>query len=205
MGLYSRYIFPRLMDASLSSLQIQRLRQALLEDVRGSVFELGFGTGLNLPHYPSAIKRIVTADPNPGASALAARRIAQSGIEVDVRTLSGERVPWDDNTFDSIVCTFTLCSIPDPGRAVREMWRILRPSGRFHFLEHGLSDNPGVQWWQRKLTPLQRRIGDGCHLDRDAGALIRSGGFRIERMDNFYLEKVPRFGGYVYRGVAVKE
>ena len=204
MGLYSRYIFPRLMDATLSSEQIQGLRKSVLANVRGDVFEIGFGTGLNLPHYPPNVKRITTVDPNVGARRLAERRIAESTIEVVHRTLSGESLPLENDSFDSVVCTFTLCSIRDVDRALVEMRRILKPVARLHFLEHGLSDDPRVQWWQHKLTPLQRRIGDGCHLDRNASAIIQRNGFRIERLDNFYLTKTPKFGGYIYRGVAVK-
>ena len=204
MGLYSRYIFRRLMDATLSSEQFRQIRKSVLADVRGDVFEIGFGTGLNLPHYPPDVRRITTVDPNPGTRRLAERRIAESTIEVVHRTMSGESLPLESNSFDSVVCTFTLCSIRDVDKALIEMRRILKPAGRFHFVEHGLSDDPRVQWWQHKLTPLQRRIGDGCHLNREVGAMIQRNGFRIEHLDNFYLKRVPRFGGYIYRGVAVK-
>ena len=205
MGLYSRYIFPRLMDATLSSEQFRQIRKSVLADVRGDVFEIGFGTGLNLPHYPPDVRRITTVDPNPGTRRLAERRIAESTIEVVHRTTSGESLPLESNSFDSVVCTFTLCSIRDVDKALIEMRRILKPAGRFHFVEHGLSDDTRVQWWQHKLTPLQRRIGDGCHLNRNPVDIIQRNGFRIEGLDNFYLKKVPKFGGHIYRGVAVKK
>ena len=204
MGWYSRYIFPRLMDATLSGEQIRQIRESVLTNVRGEVFEIGFGTGLNLPHYPPSVRRITTVDPNPGTRRLAERRIAESTIEVVHRTLSGESLPLESNSFDSVVCTFTLCSIRDVDKALVEMRRILKPAGRFHFVEHGLSDDARVQWWQHKLTPLQRRIGDGCHLNRNPVTMIQGNGFRIEDLDNFYLKNVPKFGGYIYRGVAVK-
>lgn len=204
MGFYGRYIFPRLMDSTLSIEQIQNLRRSVLAAVRGEVFEIGFGTGLNLPHYPAGVKQITTVDPNPGMQRLAERRIANSSIKVVHHTLNGETLPLGDASFDAVVSTFTLCSIRDVDKALSEMWRILKPSGRFHFVEHGLSDDPRIQWWQHKLTPLQRRIGDGCHLNRDAGALIARNGFRFEKLDNFYLKALPRVGGYLYCGVALK-
>jgi ubiquinone/menaquinone biosynthesis C-methylase UbiE len=103
-----------------------------------------------------------------------------------------------------VVCTFTLCSIGDVHKALLEVRRILKPAGRLHFVEHGLADDPRVQWWQHKLTPLQRRIGDGCHLDRDIRAILLKSGLQIEHLDNLYLKNVPKFGGYLYRGVATK-
>ncbi len=189
----------------MSTAEFQRIRKSVLADVRGEVFEIGFGTGLNLPHYPNEVKRITTVDPNPGAGRIAKRRIAQSSIEVVHRVLHGEKVPLDDETFDSVACTFTLCSIGDVLKALGEMRRILKPGGRFFFVEHGLSNDPRWQWWQHKLNPLQRIIGDGCNLDRDPVALLRQAQFRIEKSDNFYLESAPRFAGYLYRGVAVKD
>jgi len=204
MSFYSHHIFPRIMDSMLSAENIQKVRKTVLADVKGEVFEIGFGTGLNLPHYPAGVKRITTVDPNPGARRIADRRIATSAIEVTHLMLGGEKLPLDDAAFDSIVCTFTLCSIEEVNKALEEMHRILKSGGRFHFVEHGLSDNPRVQWWQHKLTPFQKWIGDGCHLDRNAAQLLGQNGFQVERLDNFYLEGVPKFGGYLYRGVAVK-
>jgi ubiquinone/menaquinone biosynthesis C-methylase UbiE len=204
MGLYSKYVFPRLMDRVLSTEEIDQIRRSLLSEVRGDIFEIGFGTGLNLPHYPDTVKRITTADPSIGGYRLAQRRIAQSRIEVLHRPLNGESLPFADNSFDSVVCTFTLCSIADVDKALLELRRILKPSGRIHFVEHGLADDPRLQWWQHKLTPLQRRIGDGCHLDRDIRALLLRSGFRIEHLDNLYLKGAPRLGGYLYRGIATK-
>jgi len=192
------------MDRALSTEPIRKLRESVLADVDGNVFEIGFGTGLNLPHYPPEVKRITTIDPNSGARKLAEKRIAESSIQVTHRTMKGEVLPFDSDSFDSVVCTFTLCSVQDVDRVLNEVRRTLKSGGRFHFVEHGLSNDPRVQWWQHKLTPLQRRIGDGCHLDRNISEMILRSGLRIERLENFYLEKVPKFGGYLYRGVAVK-
>lgn len=204
MSLYSHYIFPRCMDMMLSGGEFPELRKSLLADVSGEVFEIGFGTGLNLPHYPSSVKRIATVDPNPGSRKLAERRIAQSAIEVMHQTLSAEHLNLSDESFDSVVCTFTLCSIANVNAAMTEMRRILRKGGRMFFIEHGLSDDPRVQWWQNTLTPLHRIVGDGCHLNRNPSSTISGNGLRIQSLDNFYLKKAPKFGGYIYRGVAVK-
>src|SRR5215471_18513468 len=189
MGIYSSCIFPRVMDMVLSGEEIGRIRQSVLANVQGEVFEIGFGTGLNLPHYPPTVRRITAVEPNAGAGRLSKRRIAASPIEVVLQTMSGDSVPQQNGSFDSVVCTFTLCSILQVDQALAEMWRILKPGGHFHFVEHGLSADLHIQWWQHKLTPIQRIIGDGCHLDRDPGELLCRHGFRIERMENFYLQK----------------
>ena len=192
------------MDLVLSTGEFSDLRKSLLAEVSGNVFEIGFGTGLNLPHYPTTVKRITTADPNPGAHKLAERRIAKSDIEVVHIPLSGEHLDLPDESFNSVVCTFTLCSIPDAESAMSEMRRILRTGGRMFFIEHGLSDDPRIQWWQHKLNPLNKIVGDGCHLDRVPTTTISNSGLRIDRLDTFYLKKAPKYGAYIYRGVAVK-
>jgi len=204
MGIYSRHIFPRCMDMMLSRGEFPELRRSLLSNVSGEVFEIGFGTGLNLPHYPAHVKRITTVDPNSGARNLANRRLLESPIEVSYQPLSGERLALPDESFDSVVCTFTLCSIPDVKSAIAEMQRILRRGGRMFFIEHGLSADARIQWWQHKLTPLNRIIGDGCHLNRDPRTLITGSGLRIEKLDNFFLKNAPGFAGYLYRGTAIK-
>jgi ubiquinone/menaquinone biosynthesis C-methylase UbiE len=204
MNFYSQRIFPRIMDMVLSTGEFTELRKSLLAEVSGDVFEIGFGTGLNLPHYPSNVKRITTVDPNSGARRLAERRIAQSGIEVVHLPLNGEHLELPDESFNSVVCTFTLCSIADVDSAMSEMRRILRSGGRMYFVEHGLSDDPRIQWWQHKLNPLNKIVGDGCHLNRIPTTTISNSGLRMERFDTFYLKKAPKYGGFIYRGVAVK-
>jgi ubiquinone/menaquinone biosynthesis C-methylase UbiE len=204
MNFYSQRIFPRFMDMVLATSEFTELRKALLGEVSGDVFEMGFGTGLNLPHYPSNVKRITTVDPNPGARKIAERRMAQSAIEVGYQTLSGEKLNLPAESFASIVCTFTLCSIANVDAAMAEMQRIMKKGGRMFFIEHGLSDDPRIQWWQHKLNPLNKIVGDGCHLDRIPTTTISNSGLQIERLDTFYLKKAPKYGGFIYRGVAVK-
>ena len=192
------------MDMVLSTSEFAELRKSLLGKVSGDVFEIGFGTGLNLPHYPSNVKRITTFDPNPGARRLAEHRIAKSGIEVVHLSLNGQHLDLPDESFNSVVCTFTLCSIANVDSAMLEMRRILRTGGRMFFIEHGLSDDPRIQWWQHKLNPLNKIIGDGCHLNRIPTTTISNSGMRIDCLDTFYLKKAPKYGGFIYRGVAVK-
>ncbi len=192
MGLYSRHIFPRLCDWAMSGPWMGKLRSEALAGVGGEVLEIGFGTGLNLPHYPEHIRRLATVDPNPGMSKLARRRVAERGIEIDQRVLGGEALPFDAETFDVVVSTWTLCSIPEVGRALAEVHRVLKPSGRFIFLEHGLGDDPGVRRWQRRLNPIQRILGDGCRLDLDVEAVVRSQPFRDVAVERFEMERVPR-------------
>ena len=179
-------------------------RRAALADVRGEVLEIGFGTGLNLPHYPAGVRKLTTVDVSPGMSRLARKRIAASPIAVDHHVLNGERLPFAGDTFDSVASTFTLCSIGDVGQALREIRRVLKPAGRFHFVEHGLSDDPQVQAWQRRLTPLQKIVLGGCHLDRDIQALIEGAGFTFLRLDRSHMDNFPKVSGYLYHGVATK-
>jgi ubiquinone/menaquinone biosynthesis C-methylase UbiE len=204
MGFYSRVIFPRICDVVLSSPPVAEQRRKLLESASGEILEIGFGTGLNLPHYPRLVRKITVIDPNPGMTRLAKRRIEESGIEVDQRQLSGEQLPFEDQSFDCVVSTFTLCSIKPVDRALSEVFRVLRPGGRFLFLEHGLSPDAGVQRWQRRLNWLQQRIGDGCRLDRNMQAIVRSQPFASVENEQFYLERTPKTHGYMYRGAARK-
>ena len=204
MGFYSQVIFPHLCDFLLGQPHVARHRRELLADAAGDVLEIGFGTGLNLPHYPSQVRKLIAVDPNPGMHRLARRRIRQARVAFEHRALGGERLPFADGTFDCAVSTFTLCSIGDVGRALAEVYRVLRPGGRFLFLEHGLSPDPGVQKWQRRLNWLEMRLAVGCRLDRDIAALVSSVPFAAVRADTFYLEKTPPTHGHLFRGAATK-
>jgi ubiquinone/menaquinone biosynthesis C-methylase UbiE len=204
MNLYSRVIFPRLCDWVMNDPRMAKHRSDLLADVGGEVLEIGFGTGLNVAHYPRHVGHIVTVDPNPGMTRLARRRIVESGIAVNQQASGAEGLPFEGGTFDCVVSTWMLCSIPEVGRSVGEVYRVLRPGGRFIFLEHGLGVEPKVQRWQRRLNPVHRLLGDGCRLDLDVPALIASQPFADIRFDRFEMEGVPRTHGTMYLGVAVK-
>jgi ubiquinone/menaquinone biosynthesis C-methylase UbiE len=204
MGLYTRWIFPWLCDRAMRDPRLADLRRETLAGVGGDVLEIGFGTGLNLPHYPGHLRRITAVDPNPGMSPRALRRIDESGIAVDRRLLRGEDLPFPDGSFDCVVSTWTLCSIPDVGRAVSEAHRVLRSRGQFVFIEHGLNEDPRIQRWQRRLNPLQRLVGAGCRLDLDVPAVLRDQPFAAVEVQQFTLDRVPRTHGTMYRGVATR-
>ncbi|MEA5596430.1 class I SAM-dependent methyltransferase [Rivularia sp. UHCC 0363] len=203
MGFYSQKIFPYLLDWSLSDSTFSKYRQEVLAEVEGDVLEIGFGTGLNLSYYPDDIHKIITVDNNPGVHQLAQKRIEKSSITVDHRILSGENLPMADNTFDSVVSTWTLCSIEKVEQAVKEIHRVLKPSGKFFFIEHGLSNEPSIQIWQNRLTPVQKIIADGCHLNRNIRSIVEQQFGRVD-LEEFYVDKTPKFLGYMYKGVAIK-
>jgi ubiquinone/menaquinone biosynthesis C-methylase UbiE len=204
MNPYSRWLFPRLMDLAMSGPSLATHRRSLLRNVTGEILEIGFGTGLNLAHYPDSVKRITSVDVNPGMSAIAQKRASQSGITIVPHVLSGEHLPMADASFDTVVSTWTLCSIPDVTRAIAEVHRVLKPGGQFYFIEHGLSNVPAVQVWQRRLTPIQRVIGDGCHLDRDIAQLVGQR-FAQVNLEAFAEPSLPQVGGYFYKGIAIKD
>lgn len=203
MNLYSQFILPRLLDWSMSDASLSHYRQEVLAQVSGETLEIGFGTGLNLPYYPKHIQKLTTVDANPGMNALALKRIQASDITVEHHVLNGENLPFPDQSFDSVVCTWTLCSIANVKQALQEIYRVLKPGGRFFFIEHGLSDNPKVEVWQNRLTPVQKVIADGCHLNRDIKRLIESQ-FSQVRVEQFQEKNLPAIMGYLYKGVAVK-
>lgn len=202
MSLYRHHVFPWVLEAVMSRRAFRRLRREALAPVSGRLLEIGLGTGLNLAYYPEGTRKIVGVDSNPGVVGIAHRRAAKHGIEIEHHQLSAEQLPFEAASFDTVVSTFTLCSIPDVQMALAEVRRVLRPGGEFVFLEHGLSPEPAVARWQRRFNPAWKLIGDGCHLDRDATEEVRRSGLAIERVRNFYLPKSPRFAGYMYLGAA---
>jgi ubiquinone/menaquinone biosynthesis C-methylase UbiE len=202
MGFYARHIFPRLMHWSMSRPEFAEQRRLALADVAGEILEIGFGTGLNLPAYPDHVRKITAVDRSQHMGRLAARQLGSTAIEVELQTSSAEQLPMDAATFDSVVSTFTLCSIADLDAAFREIRRVLKSSGRFFFLEHGLSPQPRIARWQHRLSPISRWLGEGCNMDRPIRRLVENGGFRIELCEEFYVPRAPKLGGYLYRGVA---
>lgn len=188
---------------TMSSQSMTNYRQQLLKNVSGDVLEIGFGTGLNLPHYPDAVTSLTAIDPNQGMDGMAAKRIQSSSLKVETIALSGEQLSLPDASFDNVVCTWTLCSIPDAGKALREAYRVLKPGGQFFFIEHGLSNEVGIQSWQNRITPVQKIVADGCHLNRKMDELVQSV-FDEVSVDEFYAESLPKILGYFYQGVATK-
>lgn len=205
MGLYHHCVFPYLLDFAMSSKAFREPRRRTLAGASGRILEIGFGTGMNLQHYPSSVRRIEAIDPDVDLDRFSAPRIAASSIDVDFHHLDAEHLPFAADSFDTVVCTLTLCSIPDAEHALREVRRVLKPGGRFLFLEHGLAPDPGVARWQHRLTPLQQRIGGGCHLDRPTAQLVSGSGMTLQGMRNYYLKRLPRFVGYMTEGAATKQ
>jgi ubiquinone/menaquinone biosynthesis C-methylase UbiE len=197
-------IFPLLCDFLLDRPLIDEQRRELLAHAHGDVLEIGFGTGLNLPFYPECVRKITTVDPNIGMHRLARKRVKRTDIEIHQRVLSGERLPLEGNTFECVISTFTLCSIEGVEQALAEVFRVLKPGGTFLFLEHGLSPEPGVQKWQRRLNWLEMRLADGCRLDRNIKELIAAQPFSAVEVEEFYLERSPKTHGYLSRGIAKK-
>ena len=202
---YSKFVFPYLCEITMSGKSLSGFRQDALQEINGEVLEIGFGTGLNMPHFPETVQKIDAVDVNPRMHRLARKRIEKSGITVTHHVLSGEHLPMDDASYDYVVCTFTLCSIPDVSQALLEINRVLKPQGNFVFLEHGLSDVTKVQVWQHRLNPLQKKIGDGCHLNRKIDDLVLGASFDITSLKLFHLPYVPKFIGYCYQGIASKQ
>ena len=202
MGLYEKYVFPRFMDLSTGSKKIRDERKKALAPAYGEVLEIGFGTGRNLPYYPTAVAGLTAVDPADMLPKRVARRIAEARMPVEVVHLGAERLPLEDGRFDCVVSTLTLCTIPDAVAALKEVTRVLKPEGKFLFLEHGRSDDPKVAQWQDRLNPLNRRIGCGCNMNRAIDALIQQAGLEIERFERYVLKGTPRVLMTMYRGVA---
>jgi ubiquinone/menaquinone biosynthesis C-methylase UbiE len=200
VGFYERRVLPHLVNVAMNTAAVQEERQRCLRDVAGTVLEVGFGTGLNLPHYPRTVTRLVGVDPSETSARLARQRIAAAPFPVEVVGLSAETIPVADASFDAVVSTFTLCTIPDVARALLEMRRALRPGGHLYFVEHGHADDPKVARWQERLNGLEQVVFGGCHLNRHIFRLITQAGFVLEQVENGYLKGTPKFAGFLYRG-----
>lgn len=203
MGFYREHVLPRLVDRACGTGELRRWRERVTAGLSGTVVEIGFGSGLNLPAYPPAVQLVYAVEPALTARRLAQGRIAASHVRVEHVALRGESIPLDDSSCDGALSTFTLCTIPGVEEALSEVRRVLRPGGRFHFLEHGLSPDVSVATWQRRLEPMQKRLADGCHLTRDAQALVRTAGFDIEWVESRYA-KGPRPWTWLTAGAATK-
>ena len=179
------------------------MRARVTEGMTGVVLEIGFGSGLNVPQYPSGVTRVLAVDPATVGRRLAATRIAAYAVPVEFTGHDAQALPVAGASADFVLSTWTLCTIPDPGRALAEAYRVLRPGGALHFVEHGLSPEARVARAQHRLTPLHRRVVGGCHLDRPIADLITGAGFRLTRLENYYFHR-PRAMGYTYEGAASK-
>ena len=202
MNPYERFVLPKLIDVACSAGNVMKARSKIVPQAIGEVLEVGIGSGLNLPFYDAKrVSSIVGIDPAAQMQTLARKRASDISIPVEVIAVDVQGIHADTDRFDTIVMTFTLCSIDDPVSALQEMARVLKPDGRLLFCEHGLAPDFSVERWQHRLTPLWKPIAGGCHLDRDIPALIRAGGFVIDELSEAYLPG-PRPMSYVYSGVA---
>tara|TARA_B100001939_G_scaffold150217_1_gene129861 strand:- start:14 stop:625 length:612 start_codon:yes stop_codon:yes gene_type:complete len=203
MTFYERYCLPRLLDLACGVRPVRRQRDKIVPLARGEVLEVGIGTGLNLPHYRAEqIERIWGLDPATQMNRTTRKRLCGTGLDLELLALSAERIPVENDRFDTVVLTYTLCSIPAPVTALREMKRTLRPGGRLLFCEHGLAPGPSIARWQRRLTPAWRRIAGDCHMDRDVPALLDAAGFKVDDLQQGYIPG-PRVLTYNYWGEAV--
>ena len=200
---YDRFFLPYILDLACGVSPVTQQRQKVVPLAQGKVLEIGMGTGLNVPYYDKQrVQKIVGVDPAMQMHALAQKRIAKAGLKVELVGLSAERLPLDTDSFDTVVCTYTLCSIPDPAMALAEMRRVLRPGGRLLFSEHGLAPDASVRGWQHRLQPIWGAVSGGCHLSADIPHLIKDAGFKVD-VNSAYLPG-PKFVSYHYWGMATK-
>ena len=201
MGFYEEQILPRGINWTLCWPRFSKLRQQYLKDVGGRVLEVGFGSGLNLPHYTSRVTHLYALDPSQLGRRLAEKRIRRVSFPVEFVELDGTRMVLPDHSVDAVVSTWTLCTIPDPVFALQEIRRVLKPEGKFYFLEHGLSPDRGVARLQNLWNPIQKRFAGGCHVNREIDRLILDSGFKILGYKRFYMEG-PKIFSYMYGGAA---
>lgn len=204
MGWWTERVVPHLADRALSTRPVLALRDQVCEGLTGQVVEIGFGSGLNVPYYPDSVTSVDAIDPSGEGWGMAESRVAGSAVPIRRAGLDGQVIEAPADTYHSALSTFSLCTIPDVETALAEVRRVLVPGGTFHFLEHGLAPAPGVARWQHRLTPVQRWVAGGCHLDRPIARLVAAAGFSIEELDEHYLPGpgVARPFGYVYLGRA---
>ena len=204
MGLYSKYVLPRVVHLACSARPKMRQREKLVPLASGRVLEVGMGSGLNLSFYDARrVTKVWGLEPSPEMSKMASAAVEAVAFDVEFVSAGGEQIPLDSESFDTVLMTFTLCTIPDAERALREIARVLKQGGQLLFCEHGAAPDAGVRRWQNRIDPLWRRLAGGCHLNRDIPGLIRRGGFEITRMDTMYIPGW-RPASFNYWGAAAK-
>jgi ubiquinone/menaquinone biosynthesis C-methylase UbiE len=202
MGIYGDHVLPRIINVACGLKANDPLRARVCEGLEGEVVEIGFGSGLNVPFYPDRVERVAAIEPADIGWRLAGKRLAAATVPVERSGLDGQSLPFPDDTFDSAISTWTMCTIPDVATALGEGRRVLKPGGRLHFVEHGLAPDEDVQRWQHRLEPIQKRVFGGCHLTRQVVPLLEGAGFTIAELDVFYEEGAPKFVAADSLGVA---
>lgn len=203
MGLWTDHAVPRIVDRALNTKEIPPLRARTCLGLSGDVVEIGFGSGLNVMHYPTSVRSVSAVEPSDVAWAMAQPRLGQAQVEVVRAGLDGQRLDLPNASFDAALSTFTMCTIPDVDAALDELLRVLKPGGVLHFVEHGRSPEKSVARWQDRLQPIQRRVAGGCHLNREIAALISRSGLDLDELEMFY-ERGPKVMAYLYLGRAIK-
>jgi ubiquinone/menaquinone biosynthesis C-methylase UbiE len=208
MSFYNKYILPSFLNCACGAKPILYQRGKVVPLAEGLVLEVGIGSGLNIPFYDAGkVSKVIGLDPSPELNEMAQKVVnktaAENGLDVEIILGSAEAMPFPDDHFDTVVITYTLCTIPNAEAANLEIRRVLKPDGKLVFCEHGLAPDAGVAKWQGRIDPLWGKIAGGCHLNRDIPALINSAGFTIQTLEQMYLPSTPRFAGYNYWGVAV--
>ncbi len=204
MPFYRDCVYPHLVSMLGNARPIREVRRRIIPLARGTVLEIGVGPGVNFVHYdPAQVRKLYALEPNPGMIRLAEQHVRQTKLDVEFLGLPGERIPLEDGTVDTVVSTFTFCTIPDVAKAIRGVGRVLRPGGRLIFFEHGRAPQPQVRRWQERWAPVFYRVFEGCHLTRNIPELIMQGGFRIEEMETAYLTRFPKSWAYCWWGVAI--
>ena len=203
MGLYGEQVLPRIVNCACGLKSVAPLRRRVCEGLEGDVVEIGFGSGHNVPFYPQAVTRVAAIEPADVGWRLAEKRLRATSVPVQRSGLDGQSLPFEDDSFDAALSTWTMCTIPDIAAALAELRRVLKHGGTLHFLEHGLAPDEGVRRWQHRLEPMQKRIFGGCHLTRPVVDLLTAAGFTIAELDVFYEEGSPKFLGADSLGAAV--
>jgi ubiquinone/menaquinone biosynthesis C-methylase UbiE len=203
MGFYDTHILPRFINCACGTKPIMKQREKVVPRASGTVLEIGIGTGLNLPYYDAArVERLIGLDPSEKSWELTGERAAHLDFDVEFIGLPGEQIPLEDDSVDTVLVTFSLCTIPDPVAALHGMSRVLRPGGSLIFCEHGKAPDANVCQWQDRINPFWRRIAGGCHVNRDIPQLLKAGGFDVVDMETSYLPGTPKFAGYNFWGSA---
>ncbi|MBL3556869.1 MULTISPECIES: class I SAM-dependent methyltransferase [Marinobacter] len=205
MSFYENRILPHIIDRACSMGQVMKLRSQVVPHARGRVLEVGMGSAINMEFYdPEKVEVVYGLEPSDGMRRKAQPNLARSPIKVEWLDLPGEKIPLEDHSVDTVLLTFTLCTIPDWHAALQQMWRVLTPGGELLFLEHGESPHATTRKWQHRITPGWKKLAGGCHLNRNIADLIRHAGFDIRQLENLYIPKAPKIAGYIYKGRAVK-